>query len=57
MIRMIRLLLDNWLFAHHKREISIRRQSLLLQHAEPVHCQHDTAKHRRYHHYYEDLLT
>ena len=57
MIRMIESLLNTSLFAHQKREKGARRVSMLFSQGAPAHYQGDSAKHRRYHHYYEDLLT
>ena len=54
---MIESLLNASLFAHQKREKGVRRASMLFSQGAPAHYQEDSAKHRRYHHYYEDLLT
>lgn len=57
MIRMIESLLGTRLFARQKREKGVRRLSMLFSQGTPAHYQDDSARHRRYHHYYEDLLT
>jgi hypothetical protein len=56
-IRMIESLLGTRLFARQEREKDARRLSMLFSQGAPAHYQEDSARHRRYHHYYEDLLT
>jgi len=59
MIRLIKALVHTCWSANQQPDRRVRRRSLVFPEGQvtPAHCRHDTAKHRRHHHYYEDLLT